>query len=261
LGNVDAIYQRVASTEQDRKALSAWLTSNFGPVYQKLGAPTPQDSPDKRQLRATLFQVLGEYGKDPQVLAEAKADAEKYLADQASVDPTLGQTALAIAARNGDAALYDKLQQVFETSHNPELQEGALRLLALFENPELAKRAMDYAISGKVKNQDAAFQLAIELSRLATRDLAWKFVQEHWDVIHGLLTPELGNALVGSTASFCSEQARNDVQQFFASHPVASADQSVKHSVERINGCIEFRNLQQANLKKWLQSQSSSAGM
>jgi aminopeptidase N len=261
LGNVDSIYQRVAATPQERAAISAWLTKNFGPEYQKLGPPSPQDPPDKRELRATLFRVLGYYGKDPNVLAEAKEMAEEYLNDPASVEPTLGQTALSVAARNGDAALFDKLQHVYETSHTPELQDAALRLLAFFENPDLAQRAMDYAISGKVRNQDAAIQLAIELSIPATRNMAWKFIQEHWDAIHALLTPEMGNALVGSTASFCSEQARDDVQQFFATHKVASAEQSVTHSVERINGCIEFRNLQQANLRKWLESQGVSSGL
>jgi aminopeptidase N len=260
LTNVGAIYQRVAATPQERAAISAWLTKNFGPEYQKLGPSTAQDSPDKRELRATLFRVLGYYGKDPNVLGEAKQIAQKYLNDPASVDPTLGQTALSVAARNGDAELFDKLQHVYETSHTPELQDTALRLLAFFENPDLAQRAMEYAISGKVRNQDAAIQLAIELSVPATSELAWKFIQEHWDAIHGLLTPEMGNALVGSTATFCSEQARDDVQQFFASHKVASADQAVKHSIERINGCIEFRNLQQANLRKWLEAQGASSG-
>jgi len=261
LANVGAIYQRVAATPQERAAIAIWLTKKFGPEYQKLGPPSPQDSPDKQELRATLFRVLGYFGKDPNVLAEAKQIAEKYLSDPASVEPTLGQTALSVAARNGDSELFDKLQHVYETSHTPELQDTALRLLALFENPELANRAMEYAISGKVRNQDAAIQLAIALSVPATSDFAWKFIQEHWDTIHGLLTPEMGNALVGSTSTFCSEQARDDVQQFFQSHKVASADQAVKHSIERINGCIEFRNLQQANLRKWLDSQGASSGL
>src|SRR5215472_4218769 len=255
VGSVGAIYTRVASSEQERDGISAWLRKNFGPTYEKLGAPAESDSPNKRELRATLFQIFGFYGKDPAVLAQAQEIAEKYLDDPASMDATLGQTALTVAARNGDAALFDKLQRVYETSHNPELQEGALRLLAFFENPALAERAMEYAISGKVRNQDAAFQFAIELQMPGTRDQAWKFIQAHWDPIHSLLTPELGSALVGSTATFCSAEARDNVQQFFAAHPVASADQAVKHSVERINGCIEFRNLQEGNLKSWLQKQ------
>ncbi len=65
----------------------------------RLGAPSSSDSANTRELRAQLFSVLGYYGKDPAVLAQARQIAEKYLADPASVDPTLGQTALAIAAR------------------------------------------------------------------------------------------------------------------------------------------------------------------
>ena len=259
-GGVNAVYERVAGTPQERDAISAWLRKNFAPAYAKVRQPTPDDSPNNRELRAALFQELGFYAKDPAVLEQSKEIAEKYLGDPASVDATLGQTALSVAARNGDAALFDKLQQVYETSHVPELQDGALRLLAFFENPELAQRAMEYAISGKVRNQDAAIQLAIALQMPATRDQAWKFIQEHWDAIHALLTPEMGGALVGSTSGFCSEQARDDVQQFFATHKVASADQAVKHSAERIDGCIEFRHLQEGNLKSWLGSQGAATG-
>jgi hypothetical protein len=34
----------------------------------------------------------------------------------------------------------------------------------------------------------------------------------------------------------------------------------MKHSVERINGCIEFRDLQQGNLNKWLETQGTASG-
>jgi aminopeptidase N/puromycin-sensitive aminopeptidase len=260
LESVNAIYDRVAATPEEHDAISAWLRKNFSSAYAKLGPSTPQDSPNNRELRAALFRELGAYAKDPAVLAESKTIAEKYLNDPSSVDATLGQTALSVAARNGDSELFDKLLHVYETSNVPELQDGALRLLAFFENPELAQRAMEYAISGKVRNQDAAIQLAIALQMPATRDQAWKFIQDHWDAVHALLTPEMGGELVGSTSTFCSEQARDDIQQFFASHKVASADQAVKHSVERINGCIEFRNLQEGNLKTWLGSQGAAAG-
>ena len=131
-------------------------------------------------------------------------------------------------------------------------------LLAEFENPALEERSLEYATTSKVRNQDAAFQFAIALQIDATRKRAWDFVKSHWDQVHALLTPEIGGALVGSTGAFCSEEARDDVQQFFAAHPVASADQTLKHSIEQINGCMEFRRLQQGNLKEWLDKQGTA---
>jgi aminopeptidase N/puromycin-sensitive aminopeptidase len=168
----------------------------------------------------------------------------------------MGQTALAIAARNGDAALFDQLQKVSETATNPEFQEGALRLLAEFEDPALVQRSLDYAVSGKVRNQDAAIQFAIALQIDATRDLAWKYIKANWDKVQAQLTTEMGAVLVGSTGRFCSAEARDDVKQFFAAHKVPSSDKSLKHATESIDGCIELRALQEPNLKQWLAAQS-----
>ena len=89
-----------------------------------------------------------------------------------------------------------RLQKVYETSTNPEFQEGALRLLAEFEDPALIQRSLDYAVSGKVRNQDAAIQLAIALQIDASRDQAWKFIEDNWDKVHALLTTEMGEVLV-----------------------------------------------------------------
>ena len=124
--------------------------------------------------------------------------------------------------------------------------------------PDLAKRALEYAVSDKVRNQDAAIQLAISLDSDKNRELTWKFIQDHWDEVKKEFTPEMGSVLVGATSAFCSEQARDDVSQFFSTHKVPAADQTLKHSIERINGCIELRNLQEPQLRAWLASQSKS---
>jgi aminopeptidase N len=253
LSNVGPIYSRIASTQDERDGIAAWLRNTISPEFAKIGPPLESDGANTREMRADLFGVLGYFARDPVVIAQANQIAAKYMADPTSGDATLGRTALSIAARNGTAELFDNLKNLSETSTNPEVQVGALRLLAQFENPELAKRSLDYALSGKVRNQDAAIQFAIAMQIDATRDLAWKYIQDHWDAIHALLTPELGSVLVGSTAVFCSEEARDQVQQFLSTHKVASADRAAKHAIERINGCIELRKLQEPNLKIWLE--------
>ena len=257
LEGLDAIRERVAATPQEKDALETWFRLNFEPEYARLGPPSASDTPNKKQLRARLFAALGE-ANDPQILTQARELSRKYLADQNSVETNLAQTALQITARNGDAALFDELQKVAETSTNPEIQSGALHLLALFENPDLATRALQYAVSDKVRNQDAAFQLAISLDADSNRELTWKFIQDHWDEVKKEFTPEMGSVLVGATSAFCSEQDRDDVSQFFSTHKVPAADQTLKHSIERINGCIELRNLQEPNLRSWLETQSKS---
>lgn len=253
-----AVDSRVASTQEEKDALDQWVRQTFAPEYAKLGPPAASDSPNKKELRAILFGTLGE-AKDPEILAQAREIGTKYLANPGSLDPNLAQTALQITARNGDEALFDQLQKISETSTNPEIQTGALRLLALFENPELVQRALNYAVSSKVRNQDAAIQLSLSLDIDKNRELAWHFIQSHWDEVKKEFTPEMGTVLVGATSAFCTESERDDVAHFFASHRVPAADQALKHAIEHINGCIELRNLQEPQLKSWLASQSKSS--
>ena len=249
------VYHEVAATPQQRRQLQTWIRNTFDPEYKKLGAPSPNDSPDKRELRATLFGILGYYGKDPVVLQQAKELADEYLANPSSVEPSLALTALAVAAQNGDEEFFNKLQTVYETAKNPQRQENALRYLAMFSNPALERRALEYAVSGKVRNQDAAIQFAISLQIAATRPLAWSFIKNNWEKVHAQLTTTMGSILVGSTGSFCSSEARSDVESFFATHKVAAASMALKQAVERINGCVALRAAQEPKLKSWLAEQ------
>ena len=251
-----SIDERVAASPEQRVQLAAWIRRTFSPEYAKLGAPSPSDTPSKRQLRATLFGLLGYHGKDPAVIAQAEQIAQRYIQNPGEIDPTLGRTAMSIAARNGNAALFDKLQHIYETSTNPEFQIGALRLLAEFENPALEERALQFAVSGKVRSQDAAIQLSIALQIPAERQLAWKFIQTHWPQIKGLLTPEMGQILVSSAGSFCTAEDRDQVDSFYSTHKVQDASLSLKRALEQINGCIELRQAQQANLRTWLREQA-----
>jgi aminopeptidase N/puromycin-sensitive aminopeptidase len=253
--NVSVIRDQIASTKEERAALAAWILRTFVPVYAKLGNASASDTSHQRALRAYLFGILASGGKDADLQAQARGVAEQYLANPASVDPTLGQTAVGIAARNGDSALFGVLQKTYETSSDPALQVFALQELAIFTNPALLERALEYSVSPKVRNQDSAFQFDIAMRVPENREQAWKFIKTHWTQVQAEFTTEMGSYLVDGTGSFCTAEARDDVKSFFATHPVPAADSALRHAIEHIDGCIEFRRLQEPNLKKWLAAQ------
>ena len=255
LGSVAAIYSRIAASAEERDAISAWVRQTFKPSLERLGPPAPDDSPEKRELRAALFGAVGNIGKDPDVIAQAKELAANYLNNQQSVDPTLAETAMAIAAINGDSALYDRLQKEAETSTNPELQEGSLRLLAEFKDASLEKRSLDYTVSGKVRNQDSVIELIIMLQGTDTRDLAWNYIKQNWNKVQAQLTTSMGGYLVSGTGSFCSAEKRDEVVSFFNAHKVPASERALARARDQINDCIELRSLQEPNLKTWIASQ------
>jgi len=254
-GSLAAIDDQLASTREERDGFDHWVRKNFASAYDGLGPPSPADSPNKRQVRAQLLELLGFHSDDPEIIGQARKIAAKFLSDPASVDATLGHAALAVAAQNGDAALFDQLEETYQTSQDPGLAETALRMLVEFQNPALLKRALEYSVSGKVRNQDSAIQLDIALEIPENRDEAWHFIKAHWNQVHAQLTEDSGSYIVDAAGSFCSAQDYNDVKSFFDSHHVAAANVALKHALEHIDECAEFRRDQEPKLKSWLAAQ------
>jgi aminopeptidase N/puromycin-sensitive aminopeptidase len=252
---VSAIDSRIANTPEEHQALADWVVRTFKPAYQRLGAPSADDSPDKKELRATLFAVLGDIGKDPGVIAEAKQLAAQYLQNPASVQPSLAQAAAHITAENGDAAFFDELQHTYETASNPQVQEYALRLLAEFRNPVLERRGLEYAVSGKVRNQDAIIQFLIGLEMPESRQVTWDFIRSNWDKVQAEITTMMGPYLIGGTGYFCSEEKKQEVTDFFATHQVPASEHALQRAKDSIDDCIELRSTQESKLQQWIAAQ------
>ena len=177
-GSIAVVDARIA-TPDDRKLLAAWVRQQFGPAYDRVKDATPSDPLGKQQLRATLFSVLGGVGRDPQILSEARQLTEKYIVDPASVDPSLARPAIYIATQNGNSHLFDQLQQLSKTSNDPGVQTTALFALANFRDPALVRRALDYATSGLVRNQDSVILFVYALRNRDTRPVAWDYMQKN----------------------------------------------------------------------------------
>jgi aminopeptidase N len=254
LGKISAVEERIAATEEERTALRAWVKREFSPVYAGLG-PMPSgadnEPADRKQLRALLFGVLGA-AKDPKVLAEARELAEKYIADQTSVDPELGRTALALAAANGDAALYDKLLALSAASKDPSVQTESRFLTAEFSDPALVERTLDDVAAGKIRNQDSWILLSILLSSRDTQEQAWTYIQAHWEQVHAQFTESSGNRVVTATGSFCSAEKHDAVMAFFATHKVDASERALKIAGDSIDSCVQLRTAQEGNLREWL---------
>jgi aminopeptidase N len=253
--NLNTIDTQIASTPEERDQLSAWVRAKFLPAYKSLGVAQPGDIAAKRELRAELLTLVAGTGKDQEAIAEAKAVTARNLADPISVDATLANAALNTASRNGDEALFDQLQKINKEAINAQDRANALRALDYFRDPSLEKRALDYAVSGQVRNQDASRFLSIELRNRDTQDLAWQYIQDNWDKVSAQLTTFGGADLISGAAGFCSADRIEQVTAFFAAHKVAASERSLSRAKNQIGDCIDLRAAQEANLKTWLSKQ------
>jgi aminopeptidase N len=257
LGKIHSININIA-TDEDRTRLAAILRRELAPVYTALGPPKKHESFDRQQLRATLFEALGE-AKDPAILAQANQIATRVFAigskPDKSIDPTLADSAVVLAATNGDAVFYEKTMALSKNAQDPNLQSDALRLLTHFQQPIFVNRTLDYAVSGQVRNQDSWILLAILLQQRDTRDQAWDYIRLNWPKVQAQFTTNSGVRVVNAVGSFCTQKQRDEVTSFFATHPVEASERTLAKSLDSIDACIQLRAAQEPNLHQWLATQ------
>ena len=253
---------RYLLTSADREAFHAWIRSTFRPMMAKVGwTPAPGESEDMHTLRSDLVDILGMIGEDPETISESTRLAQQYLKDFHSVDATLAKQVLQVAARYGNAELFDQYLAARQDARSPEQYYNVDAAMSEFRAPQLVQRLLQISISPEVRNQDAPFMVFSVLMNADVQETAWPWVKQHWDEVEKKTTMSSGTTIVSGTQNFCSAEARDDVQRFFSEHKVPSAERALKQVVERIDSCISFREHQQTNLAAWLgQHGSTSAG-
>jgi aminopeptidase N len=246
------------ATDEDRETYAAWVRRSFSPPGEKLGwTPSANDSEQQRALRADYLNLAGYVGRDPQLLALSRNLTQQYLKGEA-VDAALMNPAAAIAARSGDAALYDQVLQHAKRARTSEAYNRDLRMLAEFEDPALVQRTLQYAVSPDVRAQDVLYLFYPLMRNPAARDATWRFVQQHWDAVAPRLDNYSTGAVVGMTDTFCDAGNRDSVQRFFQEHRLGAAERALRLTVESINNCIDLRQRQSPNLSAWLRDHGSS---
>lgn len=249
-------------TDATRPAFLAWVRANFSPQFARIGwTPTSGETDDVHELRAHLIMILGAIGEDPQVIRRSVELALKYGKDESSLDPTLVQAVLEVAATSNNPELF---QQYVAAMSNPESSPEQLvnyeRALARFSDPKLMDQWLARIVAPETRNQDAAGYLARVLENTAVQKMVWDWTKQHWPEVQSKLTPSSGSAIVNATSRFCDAEMRSDVKQFFTDHKLSSTTRTLRQSLELSNSCIEFRSGQQTNFAGWLEQHSATAG-
>ncbi|HET7890933.1 MAG TPA: M1 family metallopeptidase [Candidatus Sulfotelmatobacter sp.] len=248
-------------SDSDREEYRAWLRQYLAPTMKEVGYESkPSESDEQKALRPELFRALGYDARDPETLQQARKIADQVLTDPSSVSGDMAGIALALAALHGDSAFYDRVLAATKNPQSPELYDSYLFTLPRFSDPKLLQRTLEFAISPDVRSQDALQVITAVMRNPAGRQLAWDFIQSHWDAVATAGGPFASAEVVGATGVFCNAELRDQVTQFFSEHNVAAAERTYKQSIERINDCVDLKSHQQPQLASWLEKHGSAGG-
>jgi aminopeptidase N/puromycin-sensitive aminopeptidase len=239
--------------EQDQKEYRELLRQQFGPLAKEVGwSAGPNDNDEQKALRASLLGIMGDAG-DPEAVAAAQKITQAYIKDPGAVEGTIIGPALAVAAQNGDAALYEQFTLAMGSARSTEDYYHFLFALTSFRQPELAHRTLALIDQGKVRQQDYVRLFPALLSESPAREIAWDYLKAHWDSLAEKVTTFGGGGAVSALGGFCSIEKRDEIKQFFAAHRAPGAERALQQSLERITTCVEFKQQQSENMQKFLQ--------
>jgi aminopeptidase N len=259
LGRIGELHDTLVAPDE-RAAFEAWVRNFLRPMAAELGSePAPGESQERTALRSDVFGTLALYGRDPELIAKSRAIANAYMNDPQSVDEALAGNALAIAAANGDAALYDKFMEHLKTAKTPEEYYSYFGTLGLFPDPALTKRTFDFMLSPAVKNQDLYF-LGGVFQNYHTQEAAWNLFKADFKPLMEKVDASLGSGLVEVAGIFCDAKLRDDSQQFLTAQHLPGTERLLQNAKDQVNACIELKSLQQSNLTAYLQKQSGGQG-
>jgi aminopeptidase N len=242
------------TTDRSKPLYERFVQSLFRPLFEELGIDgSPADDDDRRALRAEVIGLLDVAGNDDAVSSKARSAVEKSLGDGSPLDPSAASAIIAVAARHGDAGLWDKLSSAAQTADSPAERYRYLYALGAFENPALIDRGLNLSLSPDLRSQDTAIFLGQFLSNPAARARTWAFTKQHWAELSPKITISLGDVrLVESLGRFCDAAARDDIKSFFAAHKLPAASRALDQTIEQINNCMAIRDKQTPALTEWL---------
>jgi aminopeptidase N len=141
----------------------------------RVGEPSADE-----KLRA-LVLGLSAYAENKDVVAKATELFEAYKQDSTAVTAELRSLVFIVPVKNGDAAAFDYLIKLHDTTSNGDLKSDAANALTATRDPKRAEQLLARLKDPKlVKPQDVDHWLVYLLRNRYTRETAWGWMVTNW---------------------------------------------------------------------------------
>ena len=198
---------------------------------------TPGEDANVAIMRAALLSALGQVG-DPQVLAEARRRFMIFLvsASDHALSAATRRTVLAIIAEHADQADWDQLHLFAKGARSEVERKEFYSLLGRAEDPVLAQRALDLALSGEPP-PTVAPNIVDQVS-IRYPGLALEYAAAHWLAISQLMEPDSRSQYAASLVGRGADPALIAKLDAFAEKNIPA---SARGEVRRADAQIAYR--------------------
>jgi len=251
------LVRRTLVPDSAKATYAPYVQQTLQPALQRFGYERrPGEDEAISTIRGELLATLANQGQDEKVAAWAADAAKRYLADSSSVDPGVVDAVLRMAARKGDAALYEEFRRRYEGATVPLVRRRFLGTLGAFENLALEQRALNYMISDTV----AVTEGMIVMRGFMGKDEAagvrlFDWMMANYDKLAARLPPPTLRFLP-MMGGGCSEERLKATEAFFSdpARNIPGVDKTLERVADVVHGCISLRQREGAAVGAYLQS-------
>jgi alanyl aminopeptidase len=236
-----------------------FLLKNFQARAKQLGwLPHAGESDDDRLLRPQLVGAVAQFGGDRDLAKEARALADRWLADHSAVPSEIVSSVLATAAYDGDLALYNRFLAALLNTQDNQAKQHLLRAMGAFRDPAAIEAGFQAVLQKKIPLVDGVFLLTAGQDFAETRTLSFEFIKQHFDEITAghpsIFGNDVGSNLPSAGAGFCDAQGRDRYQAFFAPRveSYSGAPRNYAQVLEGIDLCIAQKAAQESSVLAFL---------
>lgn len=243
-------------TDAARRArLSAFAINRLAPVLARIGWDRAAgEAAPVAVLREQLITTLGALG-DAAVVAEARRRYHAASAgDSKALAPELRRPVLNVVARHADAATWDQLHATAQAEQSSILKAELYELLGQPEDPVLAQRALELAISGEPEATTSSG--IIDAVADEHSDLAFDFAVAHLAQVNTLLEASARAdwyARIGGKSMDAAMPRK--LRAWAAANVTASAQGPVLTAISRVDYRVKLVRERLPHIAAWLERQ------
>jgi aminopeptidase N len=252
LSQLDRLYDGLPGQARFR----AYARGVLGPALARIGwDPRPGESDNVALMRGAVLTVLGQID-DPAVVAEGHNRFAELLRQPAVLPAATRRTVLTSVAQHADAADWEQLHTLTRSAHSELERYELYGLLGQADDPALARKALELAISGEPSVTTAPAMIEAVSRRHPA--LALDFVAANWDRISAVLEPDTRATFVPRLVSEGSDPALIAQLNAFAERNIPpGARGDVRKAVARIAYLSKVRQARLPDVDRWLANAGS----
>jgi puromycin-sensitive aminopeptidase len=235
-------------TEAGQKATLGLAQRILSPTFDHIShQAVAGEAPQQAQLRGRIMATLGDLS-DPAIERRTADLFAQWKENSGSVDTNLIGAVVNTRAVCGKEADYDEFIRLMNAAKTPQEENRFLMALASFRTKETSERTLKSCLDGTIRTQDAPLVLQAMLmntaylytapatagsEKVTVSRLTWQFIKENWDALSAKYPMQGMNRMVSGITSLLSPDLDDDLKDWFATHPVKSAEKAVKQYLEQ----------------------------